>query len=500
MPTIPILVVRNPHGVSCATQLLRREGHIVETADSAEEALHMMRVLHPRVVLVEADAGGDGLEVARLLKANPESKNANIIVAVEDEDPGESAFDGVISNPSESGSLPREVLEMIEQEAEPVPATHPVAPEKPSSANGYPFDGLREAFLAAGATEATELLDELKSNEGVETALKRAHDWAGLGGMFGFPEITRRAREVEHLLEKKDAGVMDHVRRSLRELASLFQDGANGPPPVPAPQLPSQLHSAVARKRIAVSNFGSAEASSLSKAFDQQQALAQPVPPLSQINGAMLDAFDLVILNLPTTLEATGLLAAADRIRAGRPVLLVGAWDVLSNLGQAIQCWKSDFLIAPWEPEEVLLRTALLLTQPEGPQRTLSLGDRDTRRRILIADDDPTTLSLIHRTLSNSGMECLMAGDGAKALDIARSMRPDAIILDVNMPTMDGFQVLTSIRQDPRIQSVRVLILTARQREADVIRGFGLGADDYVVKPFGPMELVARLKRLLVRV
>ena len=75
--------------------------------------------------------------------------------------------------------------------------------------------------------------------------------------------------------------------------------------------------------------------------------------------------------------------------------------------------------------------------------------------------------------------------------------RPQVAVLDVNMPGMDGFEVLAAIRAEG-IPS-RVVLLTARQQETDVIRGFTLGADDYVVKPFSPMELVARLKRLLSR-
>ena len=78
-----------------------------------------------------------------------------------------------------------------------------------------------------------------------------------------------------------------------------------------------------------------------------------------------------------------------------------------------------------------------------------------------------------------------------------RRYRPHAAVLDVNMPGMDGYEVLSAVRAEEI--PVRVLLLTARQQESDVIRGFTLGADDYVVKPFSPMELVARMKRLLWR-
>ena len=90
-----------------------------------------------------------------------------------------------------------------------------------------------------------------------------------------------------------------------------------------------------------------------------------------------------------------------------------------------------------------------------------------------------------------------MAADGPKALEAARRLRPHAAVLDVNMPGMDGYEVLAAIRAENI--PARVMLLTARQQESDVIRGFTLGADDYVVKPFSPMELVARIKRLVVR-
>jgi DNA-binding response OmpR family regulator len=106
-------------------------------------------------------------------------------------------------------------------------------------------------------------------------------------------------------------------------------------------------------------------------------------------------------------------------------------------------------------------------------------------------------LALVRTALQNFGMECHTSGDGAAALEAIRRLEPHAAVLDVNMPGMDGYEVLAAIRASD--MPVKVLLLTARQQENDVLRGFALGADDYVVKPFSPMELVARLKRLLGR-
>jgi DNA-binding response OmpR family regulator len=115
----------------------------------------------------------------------------------------------------------------------------------------------------------------------------------------------------------------------------------------------------------------------------------------------------------------------------------------------------------------------------------------------VVADDDPTVATLVLKTMESHGLECAIALDGTKALELIRDGRPDAVVLDVNMPDRDGYDVLSALRADPALKDTKVLLLTARRREADILRGFGLGADDYIVKPFSPMELVARIGRLL---
>jgi DNA-binding response OmpR family regulator len=116
---------------------------------------------------------------------------------------------------------------------------------------------------------------------------------------------------------------------------------------------------------------------------------------------------------------------------------------------------------------------------------------------VLIADDGAAVLSLVRMTLEEFGMQCETAADGRAAIAAIRASKPHGAVLDVNMPGMDGYEVLSAIREEGL--PTRVMLLTARQQESDVIRGFSLGADDYVVKPFSPLELVARLKRLMVR-
>ena len=117
--------------------------------------------------------------------------------------------------------------------------------------------------------------------------------------------------------------------------------------------------------------------------------------------------------------------------------------------------------------------------------------------RILIADDDATTRMMFSTILRNSEIHCEIACDGYDALELPRTFSPRVAILDIHMPRMDGFEVLSAIKGDPATCRVRVVMLSARQHETDVVRGFALGADDYVTKPFSPRELVARVRRAL---
>ncbi|WP_285641582.1 response regulator transcription factor [Lentzea sp. NBRC 102530] len=116
--------------------------------------------------------------------------------------------------------------------------------------------------------------------------------------------------------------------------------------------------------------------------------------------------------------------------------------------------------------------------------------------RILVAEDDPKQSHLIRAYLEHEGHSVLVARDGRAALDLARSRTPDLVVLDVMMPEVDGLDVCRVLRAESQVP---ILMLTARSTEADLLLGLDLGADDYVVKPYSPRELVARVRALLRR-
>jgi DNA-binding response OmpR family regulator len=121
------------------------------------------------------------------------------------------------------------------------------------------------------------------------------------------------------------------------------------------------------------------------------------------------------------------------------------------------------------------------------------------RRSVLIVDDEPTIAEVVARYLERAGYRTRVAGDGAQALQAAAEHRPDLVVLDLMLPGLDGLRVMRRLR-DQDAEPIGVILLTARGEESDRVIGLRLGADDYVVKPFSPVELVARVDAVLRRV
>lgn len=120
-------------------------------------------------------------------------------------------------------------------------------------------------------------------------------------------------------------------------------------------------------------------------------------------------------------------------------------------------------------------------------------------KTVLIIDDEPELVRLLDYNLTKADYVVLSARDGEKGLSVARQHAPDVIVLDVMMPGLDGWEVCKRLRQEPATARIPILMLTAKAEEADRVLGLELGADDYMAKPFGVRELVARVKALLRR-
>jgi DNA-binding response OmpR family regulator len=118
------------------------------------------------------------------------------------------------------------------------------------------------------------------------------------------------------------------------------------------------------------------------------------------------------------------------------------------------------------------------------------------KQRVLIVDDEPRYVRLIAVNLESSGYEILAARDGKSAVELAAAKSPDLILLDIGLPVMDGFEVCRRIRE---FSEAPIIMLTAKAGEGDKVKGLDAGADDYLTKPFGPAELLARIRAVLRR-
>ena len=118
-------------------------------------------------------------------------------------------------------------------------------------------------------------------------------------------------------------------------------------------------------------------------------------------------------------------------------------------------------------------------------------------KRILIAEDEPSIVLSLEFLLTEAGYEVFTAVNGADALKLAEQHKPDLLVLDIMLPVVNGFEVCRTVRSNPALRDMPILMLTARGREQEIARGLALGANAYVTKPFGTRELMSKIRELL---
>jgi two-component system phosphate regulon response regulator PhoB len=122
-----------------------------------------------------------------------------------------------------------------------------------------------------------------------------------------------------------------------------------------------------------------------------------------------------------------------------------------------------------------------------------------TREKIVVIEDEADILEVIEYNLAREGYRILTSRDGEEGLALAKREAPSLVLLDLMLPTLDGIEVCRLLKSDPVTSAIPVIMVTAKGEESDAVLGLGLGADDYVKKPFSPKELVARVKAVLRR-
>jgi CheY-like chemotaxis protein len=512
----PILIVDDtPVNLKLTRILLVNEGYKVLTAGSAEEALELLGSYHPHLILADIQLPGmDGLEFTRRLKQDEKTRDIVVVALTafamkgDEQKAVDAGCDGYITKPIDTRALGERIRGYLQRRTETRPTTFPaevpVGDQGETSIGVAEMDAIRRRFLAEGQEQSRALLLDLDGAFNADATARAVHQWVGTGGLLGYTAISRLSREVEATLHEKP---LDNAQ--LREALTNLVMAFSSPREARDKPVPETIIQALAGKRIAVAGFSRSEKERLCVALERAQAKPEFFDAFDPPDSPEALECDLAVVHVQPGAESSPWLDPASPAATKRPAVFVGERDDLLALPQPVQSMAREFLMDSWLPEEALVRLSLAISQrptvanwstpqePAGSGFATQAPAPPLRAHVVIADDDSSVLALVRTALQNFGMECRTAVDGPSALDLIREGRPHAAVLDVNMPGMDGYEVLSAVRADQI--PVRILLLTARQQESDVLRGFALGADDYVVKPFSPMELVARLKRLLGR-
>lgn len=257
------------------------------------------------------------------------------------------------------------------------------------------------------------------------------------------------------------------------------------------------IQKSLAGKRFAVMGFEQLERESIIAALGTVRGIGHVVGGAPSIPGLnSLSPFDACFINA----SATGVgeqPAPIDMIaRSRKPAVIIGSCEDLIARFAAVVDLNRDFVIRPCKPDELLLRAYRVLRFAETMEAATQSPVRNGARCVVVADDDATTVVMISTILKHFNFECEIARNGEEALEIARKKKPDLVLLDVSMPQMDGFQALTALRGDSATRNTPVILVSAHHDEAEVVKGFSLGANDYVTKPFNSGELMARINRI----
>ena len=258
------------------------------------------------------------------------------------------------------------------------------------------------------------------------------------------------------------------------------------------------IRQALAGKRFALMGFGAEEAATIISALATARGLGHIVGDAPNIPGLnSFSPFDACIVNA-SAVAAADQPAPIELIeRSQKPAIIVGALEELVTRFGAISGLHRDFMTRPCEPEQLLLRAYCILKFVETAASVIESSARTGVRLVVLADDDATTIVMISTILKHFKFECEVAHDGAEALEIALAKKPALVLLDVSMPKMDGFEALTALRGNSATRNTPVILVTAHHDEAEVVKGFSLGASDYITKPFNSGELMARITRVL---
>src|SRR5215472_12136978 len=288
----PILIIDdNPSNVKLARVLLENAGYEVRTAGDSDQALEVLRSFSPRLILMDIQLPGmDGLKLTRLLKDAPATRDTVIIAVTayamrgDEERTKAAGCDGYISKPIDTRCFVSQVRQYLDR------APAPRGPETP----GDPSDLLRElrnGFNVDGVEASGRYAQTKATGDDLEAMRRVVHHWTGMGGTLGFPEITKRASQLEELLTDLPPHWEERVASSFEEIHDLFSHSIEAPE---QPAITPDLVQNLASKQVGLIGFSEGEAQRVREAFGQVHATARDLGALSKGLGMeSLRAHDL---------------------------------------------------------------------------------------------------------------------------------------------------------------------------------------------------------------
>jgi DNA-binding response OmpR family regulator len=336
------------------------------------------------------------------------------------------------------------------------------------------------------ALERVALGLRLGSVDVEDDARSLAHQLKGSGGSFGFPKVTNAALNVLQSSVSEMVEPLDVLVATLRRIVA--EDGSN------AAQILVIDDDPLIQQLLATT-----------LASDSREVVV--AASLKDAETLFTEDWSLIILDLFLP-DGDGR-EVIKQIREGvdtalTPILVLsGASSGLAR-DECLDLGAVAFVEKPFVPGELFEIADQILHGVLPPQRTqedsgVQEADPPGPRAILLAEDDELTATLIKDRLFRNGFEVVHCANGHEALEMAETQPFVLAILDVKMPRMDGFELLAKLRNLPQLADMPIMMLTGMGSEHDVVRGFELGADGYVLKPFSPAELVARIDRLLAQ-
>jgi DNA-binding response OmpR family regulator len=246
-------------------------------------------------------------------------------------------------------------------------------------------------------------------------------------------------------------------------------------------------------KRIGLASCTAMEAA-ITGALKQAQASFTIIQPGAVRSSASeLDRFDALILGVGGDAAESGWLRPEILRNHTRPLLLAGPPEAI-YCREALQSHADDVILSPFSAPELLFR---LHRMTGGKRASSEPVVRSGKPIVLAVDDDRNIIVYLGCVLKNLDVEMHFASDGRAALAAARQLLPDLLLLDIGLPGMNGLEVLRRLRRDPGTRDLATVLLTASSDPSHVSDGADLGVLDYILKPFGHIDLARKLKALI---